>query len=445
MSPVRLIIWMAVLLFAVSSLDAASSGHGGTAQAFKLNRQEVQLKRWVEAHTEAQIRDLETVVNINSGTTNTEGVRQVGTFFAKELKALGFDVRWIDMPPQMHRAGHLVARRTGGRGKRLLLIGHLDTVFPKESPFQRFERAGDRIAGPGVDDMKDGNLVILYALRALHRFGALDGANITVVLMGDEEFPGSPTEVSRAELIKLARQSDIALGFESGYDQTATIGRRGALGWSLKVRGKRAHSATILGAETGAGASFELARVLEDVRKRFAGDPTLTINPAVILAGTSTEFDDLEFRGSASGKVNIVADNAFAAGDIRYSTPEQSEWAKQEFRSALGGSLMHTSATVEFHEFYPAMVPTAGNLALHLMYSDISESIGAGAVKKNDPARTGAADISFVAKYVDCLDGLGGWGGANHTTEEFLDARSLAIATTRAAIMILRLTRTEIR
>jgi glutamate carboxypeptidase len=134
---------------------------------------------------------LERVVNINSGTLNVEGVRAVGRVFAGELERLGFTTRWISMPDSLHRAGHLIATHAGkpGQGKRVLLLGHLDTVFEPSSPFQRFQRADTLVRGPGVNDMKGGDVLIVSALSALEEEGALGGATITVALMGDEETP----------------------------------------------------------------------------------------------------------------------------------------------------------------------------------------------------------------------------------------------------------------
>src|ERR1035437_3238888 len=179
-----------------------------------LSSVEKKLVEAVEASSSEQVAVLEKVVNIDSGTFNVAGVRELGRFFQKELEALGFQTRWSDMPEAMHRAGHLVAVRgaPNGTGKRVLLIGHIDTVF--EGAGHRFERVGDTIRGAGVMDMKGGDTVILFALKALHSRGMLDGAEVRVILTGDEENPGTPTTVSRKDLVDAAHKSDIALSFE---------------------------------------------------------------------------------------------------------------------------------------------------------------------------------------------------------------------------------------
>ncbi len=163
---------------------AAFSAH---AVAAALSPVEQRIVADVRARSGEAIRLLEESVNINSGTMNHAGVREVGKRYRSELERLGFETRWIELPPEMRRAGHLVATREGKQGKRLLLLGHLDTVFEVDSPVKKWERKGDRVSGQGVNDMKGGNVIILEALRALHNAGALDDTSITVMFTGDEE------------------------------------------------------------------------------------------------------------------------------------------------------------------------------------------------------------------------------------------------------------------
>ena len=118
-------------------------------------------------------------------------VRAVGVVMARELNALGLASRWIEMPPEINRAGHLFASKPG-KSKKLLLIGHLDTVFEADDAFQAFTREGNIGQGPGIADMKDGNAVIVYALKALQSIGALDDIAVTVAYTGDEEKTGRP-------------------------------------------------------------------------------------------------------------------------------------------------------------------------------------------------------------------------------------------------------------
>jgi glutamate carboxypeptidase len=209
---------------------------GTTAAAQVRDATELRILEAVESRQDGALVLLEETVNIQSATENHHGVRAVGAVLARELAALGFETRWIEVPADMERAGHLVAERSGARGRRLLLIGHLDTVLQGEP----YRRDGNLAYGSGTADMKGGNLVIVEALRALHSVGALEGRNIRVLFTGDEEDPGLPHDQSRQALYMAASESDVALGFEGGSPGVAVIGRRGiGTGGSASPAGRR--------------------------------------------------------------------------------------------------------------------------------------------------------------------------------------------------------------
>ncbi|HEV8612737.1 MAG TPA: M20/M25/M40 family metallo-hydrolase, partial [Gemmatimonadales bacterium] len=230
-----------------------------TAQT--LGKSELAIRHWITAHREEQVDLLQRMVDIPSGTLNVAGVRAVGALYRAELDALGFKTRWVELPAEMHRAGHLVAERTSSRrpggGKRLLLIGHFDTVF--EGPAQKFVRVDSLARGAGTSDMKGGDVILLYALKALAAAGQLDRLNVKVVITGDEEATGHPVSITRRALIEAATSSDVALSFEGGNRDNASISRRGASGWMLRVTARQAHSAGIFGAGAGYGAVYEAA------------------------------------------------------------------------------------------------------------------------------------------------------------------------------------------
>jgi glutamate carboxypeptidase len=399
----------------------------------------------VEARAEEAVALLERTVNINSGTLNPAGVRRVAEAMRPEFEAIGFGVRLADMS-EVGRGPHLIAERRGTQGRRLLLIGHLDTVFEEDSPFQRWERVDATTArGPGVNDMKGGNVAILYALRALHDEGQLENTTITVILTGDEESPGRPLETSRRDLLEAARRSDIALGFETGSRAVdhdyAVIARRSSSSWRLEVTGRPAHSSGIFRDGVGSGAIYEAARILAAFHEELRGEPNLTFNPGVILGGTEVTWNAAEGRGTASGKTNVVAETAMAAGDIRTISDEQLERTRERMRQIVARHLPHTSATISFADGYPAMAPRPENEALLREYDEISRALGFPRVEAFDPGGRGAADISFVAPLIPGLDGLGPQGTGAHTVHEAIDLRSLPRATTRAALLIHRLTR----
>ena len=408
----------------------------------RLSRTEKKIVEKVKAMDEASIDFLEKVVNINSGTMNLEGVKKVGDEFSTAFQTIGFETEWIEMPKEMNRAGHLFARIQGKKGKKLLLIGHLDTVFEADSPFQTFERNGTMAYAPGGNDMKGGNVVILYALKALHDMNLLKDATITVAYTGDEERTGKPISISRKDLIEAAKASDIALGFETatGFNN-ATIARRGASGWKVETAGKRAHSSGVFSERTGAGAIFELSRILHQFYKEVRGEEYLTFNPGNILGGTFVNYETLKSSGTAYGKSNVVAQTAVVHGGLRFISETQKENARAKMRAIVDNHLPSTNATITFTDSYPAMGPTAANKALLNELSAVSEALGFGEVEAYDPGRRGAADISFVADYVSGLDGLGSMGTGAHTPQETVDLATLNALIQRTAVFIYRLTR----
>lgn len=434
--PLRQIRQLTVALAAAGAVAPVPA-----ASAQQLDPTERAIVRYIDAHAEEAVAFLEKVVNINSGTMNLAGVRAVGREFQAALDALGFATRWIPME-EARRAGHLFAELRGRSGKRLLLIGHLDTVFEQDSPFQRFERTDSVARGPGTEDMKGGNVVMLLALQALHAAGALGDARIVVALTGDEEDTGDPLELARRDLIEVARRSDVALGFEGGVGGTgtATVARRGFTGWRLRVSGTPAHSSQIFREDLGSGAIFEAARILTAFHEDLRGEQYLTFNPGVILGGTAVEFDAMQSRGSAFGKTNVIAEHVVVAGDLRFISVEQRERAKARMRAIVDQSLSHTRAEIEFEDSYPAMAPTAANYALLRTLDRVSRDLGIGPVEAVDPGRRGAADVSFVAPVVEAsLDGLGIVGDGGHTVEETVDLRTLPTMAKRAAVLIYRL------
>jgi glutamate carboxypeptidase len=401
---------------------------------------EGQIAAWIESHEAESIALVERLVNLNSGTMHHAGVRAVGDVLRGELDALGFQTRWVDMPAAVNRAGHLFAERAGRPGApRVLLIGHIDTVFEPDHPFQRFDRRGGRAMGPGAVDMKGGDVVMLTALRALAAAGALDGLSITVALIGDEESAGLPMEVSRGDLIEAGREADVVLGFEPGSPHEAVTSRRGASAWTLRATGREGHSSGIFGETQGAGAIYETARILYRFYEDVRGARSLTFNPGIILGGTELTYDDAEKSGAAAGKTNVVAQTAVVDGDLRFLTEEEKEEAREEMRAIVADHLPGTSAEIAFQDKYPAMPPTEGNQRVLELYEEVSEDLGYGSVGANDPISRGAADISFVAPHVDGIDGLGPWGEGAHSPNETLSLPSLAIAAKRAAVLLHRL------
>jgi len=415
------------------------------AVALALNPAERRMAQTVEQEAERTVHLLERTVNQNSGTLNLEGVAAVGAMMRAELEPLGFEVRWIDMR-ETGRAGHIVATHRGsGTGKRLLLIGHLDTVFEPDSPFQRFARDGNRATGPGVGDCKGGNAVIIAALRAMQAAGTLDDADIMVIFTGDEERPGAPMAIARRDLIEAGRNSDVALEFENlarenGRD-FGTIARRSSTSWTLRARGRTGHSSGIFQDELGYGAIYEMARILDAFRRELP-EPNLTYNVGVIGGGTPAEMDEQGLRIAASGKTNIVAETAIARGDIRTLSAEQEARVRERMQAIVAQHLPQTSAELVFAEDgYPPMAPTDGNRRLLASLNIVNRDLGLPEMPEYDPARRGAADSSFVAGDVDVLAGMGAAGGGAHAEGEHVELDSLVRQAQRIAIFMTRLSR----
>ena len=399
----------------------------------------------VDRQTPAALALLERAVNLNSGTMNFEGVRAVAECFRPAFEALGFKTRWID-GAAWGRAGHFVARRDGRAGApKVLLIGHLDTVFEKDSPFQRFERLSETSArGPGVIDMKGGDVVMLTALRALADVGLLNRISVTAVLTGDEEHSGEPLELARRDLVQAAEWADLAIGFEDGDGDPrhVVIARRGAGGWVLRVSGQPAHSSLIFRDEIGSGAVYEAARILAAFHDSLSHEPYLTVNPGAIVGGTAVTFDESENRGTAFGKNNVIAESTVVSGDLRTLSVAQREWAKAAMRHIVATSPPHAGASIEFDDGYPPLAPSQGNRRLLAMVDAASRDLGQGPVEPVDPARAGAADVSFAEGHVEmAIDAMGLKGDGGHTVRETADLGTLAVQAKRTAVVLARLIR----
>ncbi len=407
-----------------------------------LTKTEQQILENIDADYAGSIQLLKESVNINSGTYNSNGIKKVGDLYGKELSALGFTLEWIALPDSLKRAGHLVAYRKGKKGKKLFLIGHLDTVFEPDMPPNPFTMLTDTTAtGQGVNDMKGGNVLVIAALNALNKLGLLDEVSITVYFTGDEENAGHPRAISRGDFIERAKQHDIALAFETaaGLNTVATA-RRGASEWRLEVEGKQAHSSGVFG-KAGYGAIYEASRIINEFREKLSKEQYLTFNPGLIIGGSEVQYDTAAQQGKVLGKTNIISPKTVVIGDLRFLTEKQKEKARSTMREIVSRNLPGTKASIQFKDGIPSMPPTAGNEALVKTLNDISKAMGYGEVKAGDPGSRGAGDISYVASYLDCLDGLGASGTGAHAPGEIINLKEYPQLIKRTAILIYRLTR----
>ena len=405
---------------------------------------EQRMVRTVDGEAERTIGLLERLVNQNSGSLNLAGVEAVGRMMRAELEPLGFTVRWVPMA-ETKRAGHIVATHMGsGRGKKMLLIGHLDTVFEPDSPFQRFVRKGDVAEGPGADDNKGGMVVMVAALRAMQAAGTLKDADIEIVLTGDEEDAGDPIAVARRDLIEAGKRADVALDFEGlaqedGRDM-GSIARCGSGSWELRTTAKSGHSSGIFSEGAGNGAIYELARIIAAFRTELP-EPNLTFNVGLVAGGATAALDAAGIRAEATGKTNIIPAVAVARGDIRTLTPEQYDRVTAKMKAIVASNpLAGATAEIRFDPgAYPPMAPTAGARALLARLNRVNADLGLPEMGELDPLKRGAGDIGFVAQDVDGLVGLGSAGSGAHAAGETVDLPSLSRQAKRAAILMSRL------
>jgi glutamate carboxypeptidase len=411
----------------------------------ELNRAEQVMVSTVDAEQQRTLAMLERWVNQNSGTMNKAGVEAVRRMIEPELTQLGFTTQWVDMSA-VGRAGHLVARHAGSRhGKRLLLIGHLDTVFEADSPFQRWERNGERAKGPGSGDDKGGDAVIVAALRAMRAAGTLKNANITVFLTGDEEDAGRPLAISRRDLIAEGKRADVALDFEdvavapgpAGPVEMGSTARRSVGSWTLTVTGRAGHSAGV--GAGNYGAIYELGRIIDQFRRELPEDK-LTYNVGLVGGGQTVTPDPEKIRLEATGKANIIAAAAFARGDLRAISREQIDRVEAKMRAIVAQPLAGAHAEIAFEpDIYPPMPPTPGNRAILAELNQVNRDMGLAEMGELDPSMRGAGDISFVAADVDALAGMGPASSGSHTATETVEIPSIFKQAKRAAILMSRL------
>ncbi len=400
-----------------------------------INAEEWEMVEWLEQREEEMIALLERVSNINSGSLNRAGLDAVAAVFDAELRELGFATSrlpgaLIEMPScpgsdySVDLADHLLARR-GADGVRFLLSGHMDTVFPPDSPFQTFRRDGDILHGPGVVDMKGGIVIMLYALKALAAADALDEATFTVLLNSDEEM-GSLS--SRPYLEEEARNHDWGLVYEFSGEGTMTRQRKGLGQARLVVHGRAAHSG---GAhEEGLSAIKELAYKIVEIENMTDYEAGLTVNVGVVSGGEAR---------------NTISPCAEALIDLRYPLPEQGVAAVERWREIFGSVLgypvdsgaIRTESYVNLHR--PPKIPTPEFDYLLDKTVAISSLLGQPLTVVDSGVGTDGSLTQYVG--LPTLDELGIAGSGAHSNREQGRAGSLVERAALSAVLIRRLAR----
>ena len=351
----------------------------------------------------AFLSDLAALVNVDCGSHNKPGVDGVGEWIGARCAAWDWEVKRF--PLSEHGDCWLARLHGNGRG-RLLLMGHLDTVYPDGTAAARPMRfEGPKIIGPGVCDMKGGLLVGMYALRSLQIADFRDFEEIVFFFNSDEEL-GSPG--SRPIYEPCARGMDAALVLESARANGDIVSaRKGSGEFHLRVTGKAAHAG--VEPEKGANAVVELAHQILALQALNGLAPGVTVNPDVIGGGTVS---------------NVIPAEAWVTVDVRAVDPAGAEavtraLASLPSRMALSG----TYAEIRGGFSYPPMARTPAVGFLAGLARDSAHELG---FEINDVATGGASDANVLASLgVPVLDGLGPIGGLDHSPDEYIEADSL--------------------
>ena len=397
-----------------------------------LTADELALSQWLDEQEDDMVDMIERITNINSGSLNKPGVNEMAELFSRELQQLGFSIstlpgETIAMPScpgseyTIDVADHVLASKTGN-GTRLLLMGHLDTVFPPNSPFQTFRREGDTMYGPGVSDMKGGLVVMLYALKALNEFSHLQDKSITLLLNSDEEV-GSLS--SRKYLEQQALLHDYGLVYEPG---TSLIRQRKGLGQArFVISGKASHAGAAH--EQGRSAIKELAYKIVEIERMTDYESGVTVNVGVVNGGEAR---------------NTIAPCAEALIDLRYPQPEQGLDAVAQFEDifasvysyAVDSGEISTESWTNLHR--PPKIPTPESDDLLQKTLSISKLLGQ-TIGVGDSG--GGTDGSLTqAVGLPTLDSLGVAGSGAHSDREEGRISSLVERAKLSAILIHRLT-----
>lgn len=394
---------------------------------------EQELNNWLQSREDEMIDVLEQLTNINSGSLNKAGVDEIARFFSAELRELGFSISTlpgdvIEMPScpgsnySIDVADHVLATRSGS-SSRLLLMGHMDTVFPPDSPFHEFRREGDTMYGPGVADMKGGLVVMLYALKALHEAGELDDLSISILLNSDEEV-GSLS--SRKYLEEQARQHDWGLVYESSGRGNLTRQRKGLGQARFVVTGQAAHAGAAH--ERGRSAIKELAYKIVEIENMTDYESGVTVNVGIVNGGEAR---------------NTIAPCAEGLIDLRYPEPQQGLDAAAQFEEIFSrvysypvdSGEISTESWVNLHR--PPKIPTAESDYLMEKARAIGRLLGQDLGVTDSGGGTDGSLTQAVG--LPTQDSLGVAGTGAHSNREEARVSSLVESAQLNAILIRRL------
>ena len=357
------------------------------------------LLQTIETKHEKMVGFLENLVNIDSGYDSPEGVAKVARMIGDKLAEMDFAVEYIDVPGA---CTHLLAKKQGTGNKEVMIIGHMDTLFPIGTVAERpFTIKDGKAYGPGVLDMKGGIVAFLYAIKALNAAG-YDSRPIKVLLAGDEEVLHAKS-TAPDQLVAESQGYAAAFNAETGFlDNGIVVGRKGVARFTMEVSGVAAHAGN--DPENGRSAILEMAHKIIGVQNLTDWDKGISFNVGVMQGGkTSTAVPDY-------AKIDI---------DVRYKDPDDLPWIQEQLRSV--GEQTHVEGTttkVAFMEGIKPMTTTDGVMKLFALVAKVSAENGFGAPYAKYVG--GASDSAYtVIAGVPTVCAVGVKGGRNHSPEEF--------------------------
>lgn len=379
-------------------------GFGGTAQAEGKARDQ---RVWAaaEAVRPGQLDLLAAAVNIDSGTGDVEGGRRMAALLAPRLKALGMEVQTVAAEAPGLPDNLVATLKGAGKGK-ILLIGHMDTVFgPGTAGKRPFRIEGDKAMGPGVADEKGGVVEAIYALQILRDLKFTDFAQITLLVETSEEI-GSPG--TRALIDRLVRSHDVELNLEPGdAPDRLTVWRKGSATMTVEVKGRAAHAG--VAPQDGRNAAVELIHQLAVVDTLPHSGPGLTANLTILEAGT---------------RHNIIPEHALAKINVRVRDKADFDRVEALLRKSAETTVVpDTSITIGRETSFPPLQenPATDALAVRAqaIYAELGLTLATGG--------NGGASESALAYEAGtpALDGLGPVGGGSHSETEYVDLKSV--------------------
>jgi len=440
----------------VEALVNPSVEVAGATKVAPLDNKEKELAKLLDGKKGEMIAILKEIVEINSGSRNAAGIDSVGKILSARLIKLGFKEEFIPAKAEtVDVAGEKKIQTSGphrilrkpGKGEKVLLMGHLDTVFEPESGFLNFEQlwsapqttltdsglinrgAIDVGKGPGVADMKGGLVVIVFALEALDKAGLLKDKDVTVFFNGDEE-TGSKT--SKDRIFTEAIWADFCLNFEEGRDVPyggIVVARKGTASATITCRGRAAHAGNQH--YLGINAAVELSQKLLELSKLSDYKRGITASPGVIDLGPFA-------------KSNRVPDFARAEVDFRYLDPADTSYLRAKVEEICGKVYLRNPWTKEeakteldFEFDFPPMRPDTARYRWAGEVLALARLLNVPAGVKGS---AGGADAS-IAALAGCmtLDALGPVGGASHTTDEWVHLNTLPDRAKLTALILSRI------